>query len=76
VLLHNAMAMTDNPNPLADFSLERAIALRWILGDIKANRTKLSPVSESDLRALTELGLVETHDDAPVLTNSGHAALD
>jgi hypothetical protein len=76
VLLHNAMAMTDNTNPFADFSLERAIALRWVLRDIKAKRAKLSPISESDLRALMELGLIEIRDDAPVLTNSGHAALD
>jgi hypothetical protein len=76
VLLHNAMAMTDNANPFADFSLERAIALRWVLRDIKAKRAKLSPISESDLRALMELGLIEIRDDAPVLTNSGHAALD
>jgi hypothetical protein len=68
--------MTDDPNPLADFSLERAIALRWTLRDIKAKRTILSPVSESDLRELIELGLVEMRDDAPVLTNKGHAALD
>jgi hypothetical protein len=43
---------------------------------IKAKRTKLSPVGESDLRALVELGLIEMRDDSPVLTNSGHAALD
>jgi hypothetical protein len=66
--------MTDNPNPFADFTLERAIALRWVLRDIKASRTKLSPVSEGDLQALIGLGLVEMRDDEPVLTNSGHAA--
>jgi hypothetical protein len=69
-----ALAMTDNPNPFADFTLERSIALRWILRDIKGKRLKLSPVSDSDLRALIELGLVEMLDDEPVLTNSGHAA--
>ena len=74
--LHYAMAMTDKPNPFTDFSVERAIALRWILRDIKAKRTKLSPVSENDLRELIELGLVEMRDDEPVLTGSGHAALD
>jgi hypothetical protein len=68
--------MTENPNPLANVSVERAIDLRWILRDIKAKRTKLSPVSDSDLRALIELGLVEMRDDVPVLTNNGHAALD
>jgi hypothetical protein len=68
--------MTDNQNPLADLDLERAIALRWTLRDIKAKRLKLSPVSDVDLRALIELGLIEVRDDAPVLTNAGHAALD
>jgi hypothetical protein len=68
--------MTDDPNPFAELSLERAMALRWILRDIKARRMKLSPVSESDLRTLIGLGLVEMRDDAPVLTNNGDAALD
>jgi hypothetical protein len=68
--------MTDNPNPLAAFDLERAIALRWTLRDIEAKRLKLSPVSDADLRALIDLGLVEMRDDTPVLTNAGHDALD
>ena len=68
--------MTDNPKPLADLDLERAIVLRWILRDVKAKRLKLSPVSDADLSALIDLGLVEMRDDAPVLTNAGHAALD
>jgi hypothetical protein len=68
--------MTDDPNPFAELSLERAMALRWILRDIKARRMKLSPVSASDLRTLIGLGLVEMRDDAPVLTNNGDAALD
>jgi hypothetical protein len=68
--------MTDDKNPFADFDIERAIALRWTLRDIKAKRLKLSPVSDADLRALIDLGLVEMRDDAPVLTNAGHAALD
>jgi hypothetical protein len=68
--------MTDNPNPFADLDLERGIALRWMLRDIKARRLKLSPVGDADLSALMDLGLVEMRDDAPVLTNAGHAALD
>jgi len=68
--------MTDNHHPFAEFDLERAIALRWALRDIKAKRLKLSPLSDADLRALIELGLVEIRDDAPVLTNAGHAVLD
>jgi hypothetical protein len=68
--------MTDNQTPFANFSLERAIALRWTLRDIKAKRLRLSPVSESDLTALIELGLIEMRDDAPVLTQAGHDVLD
>ena len=68
--------MTDNQTPFANFSLERAIALRWTLRDIKAKRLRLSPVSEADLTALTELGLIEMRDDVPVLTQAGHDALD
>lgn len=68
--------MTDNPSPFAHLSLDRAIALRWTLRDIKAKRLKLSPAKESDLDILTELGLIEMRDDAPVLTPAGHDALD
>ena len=68
--------MTDNQNPFAHFDPERAIALRWTLRDIKAKRLKLSPVSDLELRALIDLRLVEMRDDAPVLTNAGHAVLD
>ena len=68
--------MTDNPSPFAHLSLERAIALRWTLRDIKANRLKLSPAKESDLNILAQLGLIEMPDDAPVLTQAGHDALD
>jgi ribosomal protein S19E (S16A) len=66
--------MTDDP--LAEFNLERAIGLRWTLRDIQARRLKMSPVSDEDLRVLTELGLIELHDDGPVLTPAGKSALD
>jgi hypothetical protein len=69
-------SMTDNQNLFANFDLEHAIALRWALRDIKGKRLKLSPVSESDLSTLTNLGLVEMRDDVPVLTQAGHDALD
>jgi hypothetical protein len=62
-------------NPFADFSLERAIALRWALRDIEAHRLKMSPVSDEDLRVLTELGLIEPGDKSPVLTHAGMAVL-
>ena len=68
--------MTDQETPFARFSLERAIALRWMLRDIKAKRLKLSPVSAADLSTLAELGLIELRDDAPVLTQAGDRALD
>jgi hypothetical protein len=42
--------MTDNPNPLADFNLNRAIAF-WTLRDIKAKLLEMSPVSDNDLNA-------------------------
>jgi hypothetical protein len=47
-----------------------------MLRDIKAKRLKLSPISESDLATLTDLGLIEMRDDAPVLTPAGHDVLD
>ncbi|MGA7996568.1 MAG: hypothetical protein WCA28_16905 [Bradyrhizobium sp.] len=68
--------MTNHKMPLADLGLERAIALRWVLRDIKAKRLKMSPVSTLDLNIRTELGLIEMRDDVPVLTNAGHAAID
>jgi hypothetical protein len=69
-------AMADNPNPFAELDLERAIALRWVLRDIKAKRFMLLPVSAVDLAALTDLRLVEIRDGMPVLTEAGHDALD
>ena len=56
--------------------LDTAIRLRWALRDIKGKRTKLTPVSPSDLTTLLEMGLIEMRDDAPSLTNEGHQALD
>lgn len=54
---------------------ERAITLRWVLRDIKANRLKLSPVDQLDLQDLIEMGLVEMRNDAPVLTDAGVNAI-
>ncbi len=62
--------MSEQPSsPLAGLDIDTAIRLRWALRDIKAKRTKLSPISPDDLKRLTELGLVEVHDEAPMLTN-------
>ena len=67
--------MTNQPSSrIAGLSLERAIHLRWVLRDIKARRTEFSPVSQNDLVALIELGLIEM-DDVAQLTNEGHRSL-
>ena len=63
-------------SPWVGLDLDMAIRLRWALRDIKAKRTKLTPISPSDLKTLLEIGLVEIRDDAPVLTNEGHQVLD
>ena len=63
-------------NPFAEFSLERAIGLRWSLRDIQARRVKMSPVNDEDLRLLTGLGLVEVRDEGLVLTQAGIAVLN
>jgi hypothetical protein len=54
---------------------DRAIALRWVLRDIKNNRLKWWPVDQHDLRDLIDMGLVELRNDAPVLTNTGVSTL-
>ncbi len=68
--------MDQTDSPLAHLNPYAAIRLRWALRDIKAKRTKLSPVSLDDLRLLTEMNLVEMRDDVPLLTNEGHRVLD
>ena len=54
---------------------DRAVALRWVLRDIKNNRLKWWPVDQDDLRTLIEMGLVEMRNDALVLTNAGFSAI-
>jgi hypothetical protein len=68
--------MADDQSPFADIDLSKAIALRWILRDIKGKRLKLLPVDENDLHLLIDKGLVEIRNDEPVLTPAGLAALD
>jgi hypothetical protein len=60
---------------LAGLDLDTAIRLRWVLRDIRGKRTKLSPISQNDLMALIELGLVEMQNDEPALTNAGMRAI-
>jgi hypothetical protein len=54
---------------------DQAVALRWVLRDIKNNRLKWSPVDQDDLRILIEMGLVEMRDSAPMLTTAGVSAI-
>jgi hypothetical protein len=61
---------------LARLDLDTAIRLRWVMRDIRAKRTKLSPVSENDLAALIDLGFVEMREGIPRLTDLGVLALD
>jgi hypothetical protein len=70
------IGMTDHTTPFAHLSLEKAIALRWALRDIRARRLKLSPVSEQDLAVLIELGLIEMQGEVPVLTQAGSDAVE
>lgn len=63
-------------DPLAQFSLEKAIGLRWALRDIQARRLKMSPVSDEDLKILTELRLVEVREEGLVLTQAAIALLN
>jgi len=61
---------------LAGLGLDTAIRLRWVMRDIRGKRTKLSPISENDLAALIDLGLVEIREGVPRLTGLGVLALD
>ena len=73
----NTTTMADQPRSVLDgLNLDTAIRLRWALRDIKAGRTKFSPISQNDLTALIELGLIEMGNDVPQLTNEGHRAID
>ena len=61
---------------LNGLGLDTAIRLRWAIRDIKAKRTKLSPIDPNDLAALIDLDLVELRDGTPVLTRAGNLAID
>ena len=60
---------------LDGLNLDTAIRLRWVLRDIRAKRTNLSPISQNDLMALIELGLIEMQNDEPALTKEGMRAI-
>jgi hypothetical protein len=53
---------------------DRAIALRWMLRDIKGNRLNRSPISQHDLQTMIDLGLVEVVRNEPMLTSVGLSA--
>jgi hypothetical protein len=61
---------------MSELDLSTAIRLRWVMRDIRSKRTKLSPVSDNDLTALMDLGLVEMREELPRLTALGVLALD
>jgi hypothetical protein len=61
---------------LAELELDTAIRLRWVMRDIKANRTAISPSNENDLATLVKLGLVEMREKLPGLTALGVLELD
>ncbi|XIA61995.1 hypothetical protein ACFIOY_20060 [Bradyrhizobium sp. TZ2] len=73
---HKAATTNQSLSLLAGIDPDTAIRLRWALRDIKAKRTKLTPVHPDDLKTLIEMELVSMRDDVPVLTNEGHRALD
>ena len=64
----NATTAEQPRSVLDGLNLDTAIRLRWALRDIKAKRTKLTPVSPSDLKTLIEMGLVPLHGDYDSLT--------
>ena len=74
-LASQGMAEQTN-SPWARLDLDTAIRLRWALRDIKAKRTKLTPVSPSDLKTLIEMGLGRNARRRTQLTNEGDQALD
>ena len=62
--------------PAVPVDLDRMIALRWVLRDIRSNRLKWWPINQHDLRTLIEMEFVEVRDGIPVLTNKGNRAID
>jgi hypothetical protein len=67
--------MTHDSDPFHDLDIQEAIDLRWTLRDVRAKRWKLFPIDPSHLEKLKSMGLVEMHNDDPVLTNAGINAI-
>src|SRR4051794_33535960 len=71
-----AISAEEAKSLFADLGIDTAIRLRWAMRDIRGKRTKWSPVSETDLAALIDLGFVEMREGVPTLTDFGSFALD
>jgi hypothetical protein len=56
---------------LAQLELDTAIRLRWVLRDIRADRTAMLPIIENDLDTLVKLELIEMRGKLPALTHLG-----
>jgi hypothetical protein len=63
------------PSSLHDLPIDTAIRLRWVLRDIRADRTKLLGPSRDDLRLLAQLGLIGVDNDKLILTEAGYSAI-
>jgi hypothetical protein len=61
---------------LAGLELKTAIRLRWVMRDIRSRRRSRLSVSENDMAALIEMGLVEMREHSPCLTSAGILALE
>ena len=67
--------MTDESDPFNGIELQEAISLQWTLRDIRAKRSKLSPINPSHLEKLKSMNLIEMHDDELALTKAGLDAI-
>jgi hypothetical protein len=61
---------------LAGLEIKTAVRLRWAMRDIRSKRTTMFRVSENDLAALMDMGLIEMGEERPILTGLGVLALD
>ena len=68
--------MTESKTSLGSLGLKDAVRLRWILHDIKSQRTEIIPISPGDLSILIDMGLVEMRGDDPVVTTAGDAEIN
>jgi hypothetical protein len=71
--LHKAVVGPDINTPQAD--RDRAVALRWVLRDIRSGRSRSSPIDKLDLEKLVIMGFVEMRGDVPVLNDAGLNAI-